>query len=380
VQRGLFRGEFFVLGLTAMLGIMIIISGHSLLTLYLGLELLSLSLYGMVALDRDSPTASEAAMKYFVLGAIASGVLLYGMSLLYGITGTLDLGGISAALEGERGGSIGALLAMVCIVVGLAFKLGAVPMHMWVPDVYQGSPTAVTLFVGSAPKLASFALFMRLLVDGMGSMQDGWQELLALLALLSIAVGSLYAIAQTDMKRLLAYSTVAHVGFILLGILSASPDGYRAALFYTIAYVLMATAAFGVLLLLARQGYEADQLDDLKGLNERNPWFALIMLFVMFSMAGVPPFLGFYAKFGVLWAAVEAGWTWLAVAAVVFTIVSAFYYLRIVKLMYFDQPTDPAPLGGGVDFRALLSANGLAVLALGIWPGALLALCARVIG
>jgi NADH-quinone oxidoreductase subunit N len=380
VQRGLFRGEFFVLGLTALLGMMVIISGHSLLTIYLGLELLSLSLYGMVALDRDSPLASEAAMKYFVLGAIASGVLLYGMSLLYGITGTLDVGGIASALDGERGDSIGAMLALVCVVVGLAFKFGAVPMHMWIPDVYHGAPTAVTLFVGSAPKLASFALFMRLLVDGMGAMHEGWQLMLAVLALLSIAVGSVVAIAQTNMKRLLAYSTIAHVGFILLGILAGSPEGYRAALFYTVAYVVMATAGFGVLLLLSRQGYEADMLDDLKGLNERSPWFALMMMFVMFGMAGVPPFLGFYAKFSVLWAAVEAGWTWLAVVAVLFTLISAYYYLRVVKLMYFDAPTDPAPIGGGVDFRALLSANGLAVLVLGIWPGALLALCARVLG
>jgi len=379
-QRGLFKGEFLVLGLLALLGMMVMISAHSLLTVYLGLELLSLSLYGMVALDRDSPVASEAAMKYFVLGAIASGVLLYGMSLLYGITGTLDIGGISAALDGPAGQSIGATLALICVVTGLAFKLGAVPMHMWVPDVYHGAPTAITLFIGSAPKIAAFALFIRLLVEGLGAMHGAWQLMLEALALASIALGAVVAIAQTNIKRLLAYSTIGHVGFILIGLLAGTAEGQRAALLYTITYVLMATAAFGIVMLLTRRGYEADQLDDLRGLNERSPWFALMMLFVMFGMAGVPPFLGFYAKLAVLWAAVDAGLTWLAVAAVVFTIVSAFYYLRIVKLMYFDDPVETLPVGGGPVFRLFLSLNGLAVLALGILPAGLIALCARVIG
>jgi NADH-quinone oxidoreductase subunit N len=379
-QRGLFKGEFLVLGLLALLGMMVMISAHSLLTVYLGLELLSLSLYGMVALDRDSPVASEAAMKYFVLGAIASGVLLYGMSLLYGITGTLDVGGVAAGLAGPAGQSVGATLALICVVVGLAFKLGAVPMHMWVPDVYHGAPTAVTLFIGSAPKVAAFALFIRLLIEGLGGMHGAWQLMLEALALASIALGAVVAIAQTNVKRMLAYSTIGHVGFILIGLLAGTADGQRAALLYTITYVLMATAAFGVVMLLARRGYEADQLDDLKGLNERSPWFALMMLFVMFGMAGVPPFLGFYAKLAVLWAAVDAGLTWLAVVAVAFTIVSAYYYLRIVKLMYFDDPLETAPIGGGPVFRLFLSLNGLAVLALGVLPAGLIALCARVIG
>jgi len=379
-ERGLMRGEYFVLGLTALLGMMVIISAHSLLTIYLGLELLSLSLYAMVALDRDSPVASEAAMKYFVLGAIASGVLLYGMSLLYGITGTLDVSGMAAALADGRGESIGATLALACVVIGLAFKLGAVPMHMWVPDVYHGAPTAVTLFIGSAPKVAAFALFMRLLVDGLGGMVDDWRPMLVLLALLSLALGSVVAIAQANLKRMLAYSTISHVGFILIGFLAGSVEGYRAALFYTVTYVVMATAAFGTILLLARRGYESDALDDLKGLGQRSPWFALVMLFVMFGMAGVPPFLGFYAKFAVLWAAVDAGLTWLAIAAVVFTIISAYYYLRVVKLMYFDAPREGPPVEGRFELRMVLTLNGLALLVLGIVPDRLLALCARVIG
>jgi len=378
-QRDLFKGEFLVLGLTALLGMMVMVSAHSLLTVYLGLELLSLSLYGMVALDRDSPVAAEAAMKYFVLGAIASGVLLYGMSLLYGITGSLDIGEVAAGLAGDDGRSVGAILALTCIVIGLGFKLGAVPMHMWVPDVYHGAPTAVTLFIGSAPKVAAFALFIRLLADGLGGMHGAWQLMLEALALGSLAVGSVIAIAQTNVKRMLAYSTIGHVGFILLGLLSGTVEGYRAALLYTIVYVLMATAAFGVVLLLARRGFEADQLDDLKGLNDRSPWFALLMLFVMFSMTGVPPFIGFYAKLAVLWAVVDAGLVWLAVVAVGFSVISAYYYLRIVKLMYFDAPLETAPIGGDAVFRLFLSLNGLAVLALGVFPAGLIALCARVL-
>jgi NADH-quinone oxidoreductase subunit N len=379
-ERGLMRGEYFVLGLTALLGMMVIISAHSLLTLYLGLELMSLSMYAMVALDRDSPVGSEAAMKYFVLGAIASGVLLYGMSLLYGIAGTLDVGGVASALAGPAGSSLGAVLALACVVIGLGFKFGAVPMHMWVPDVYHGSPTAVTLFIGSAPKVAAFALMLRLLVDGLGAMVGQWRPMLAVLALLSLAVGSFAAIAQTNLKRMLAYSTIGHVGFILLGFLSGSLEGYRAALFYTVTYVVMATAAFGLILLLARRGYESDALDDLKGLNRRSPWFALLTMFVMFSMAGVPPFVGFFAKLAVLWAAVDAGLTWLAVAAVAFSIISAFYYLRVVKLMYFDEPLEGPPVAGRIELRTVLTLNGLAVLLLGVVPDRLLALCTRLIG
>jgi NADH-quinone oxidoreductase subunit N len=379
IERGLFKGEFFVLGLTALLGIMVILSGHNLLTLYLGLELLSLSLYAMVAMDRDNASASEAAMKYFVLGAIASGVLLYGMSILYGATGTLDIDVLAERLATDGPTSMGVLLAIAFVVVGLAFKLGAVPMHMWVPDVYHGAPTPVTAFIGTAPKLAGLALFLRLLVEGLGGLHDDWRDQLILLSVLSMAVGAVVAIAQTNMKRLFAYSTIGHVGFILLGILAGTAAGYQAALFYTIAYVLMALAGFGMLLLLSRQGFEADQLEDFKGLNQRSPWFAFIMLCVMFGMAGVPPFLGFYAKLAVLEAILDQGLTWLAVFAVATSIVSAYYYIRIVKLMYFDAVQDHAPLRADLVLRGVLSLNGLAVLALGILPASLMALCARVL-
>jgi NADH-quinone oxidoreductase subunit N len=351
------------------------------LIVYLGLELNSLSLYAMVALDRESPVASEAAMKYFVLGAIASAVLLYGMSLLYGTTGTLDITGLGVHVASNPAASIGTLFALGFIVVGLCFKLGAVPFHMWVPDVYEGSATSVTLFVGSAPKIASFALFMRLLVEGLGGMHAQWQGLLIGIAVLSMAIGAIVAIAQTNFKRLMAYSTIGHVGFILMGILAGTTTGYQAAMFYTLTYVITATAGFGLILLLARKGFESERLDDFKGLNERSPWFAAMMLVVMFSLAGVPPFVGFFAKLYVLRAAVEAGLTWLAVTAVVFSIISAFYYLRVVKLMYFDRaPANSRSVQAEFDLRWLLSGNGLAILLLGVLPGPLLALCARVIG
>jgi len=379
-DRGLFKGEFYVLGLTALLGMMIMISSHNMLVLYLGLELNSLSLYAMVALDRESPVASEAAMKYFVLGAIASGILLYGMSLLYGATGTLDITGLGVHVAANPAASIATLFALGFIVVGLCFKLGAVPFHMWVPDVYEGAPTSVTLFVGTAPEIASFALFMRLLVEGLGGLHVQWQPLLIAISLLSIALGSVVAIAQSNLKRMLAYSTIGHMGFLLLGILSASSAGYQAAMFYTLSYVLMATCAFGLILLLARKGFEAERIEDFKGLNERSPWFAAMMLVVMFSLAGVPPFVGFFAKLYVLRAVIEAGYTWVAVAAVIFSIISAFYYLRIVKLMYFDRaPANARALKAEFDLRLILSGNGLAILALGVLPGPLMALCAKVI-
>ncbi|HEV2111610.1 MAG TPA: NADH-quinone oxidoreductase subunit NuoN, partial [Gammaproteobacteria bacterium] len=343
-------------------------------------ELLSLSLYAMVALDRESPVASEAAMKYFVLGAIASGVLLYGMSLLYGATGTLDLTGLGVHIASAPSASIATLFALGFVVAGLCFKLGAVPFHMWLPDVYEGSATSVTLFVGTAPKIAAFALFMRFLVEGLGGLHADWQGMLIVLSILSMAIGAFVAIAQSNFKRMLAYSTIGHVGFILLGILAGSTSGYQAAMFYTLTYVLMAMAAFGLILLLARKGFEAERLEDFKGLNERSPWFAALMLMVMFGMAGVPPFVGFFAKLYVLRAVIDAGLTWLAVTAVVFSIISTYYYIRLVKLMYFDRaPSNVRSLRAEFDVRWLLSGNGLAILALGVLPGPLMALCARVI-
>ena len=373
--RNLFRGEFFVLGLFGVLGMMIMVSAHSLLTLYLGLELLSLSMYALVAMNRDSSYSSEAAMKYFVLGALASGMLLYGMSMLYGVTGSLELSQISAGVATAGAENMVLVFGLVFTVVGLAFKLGAVPFHMWVPDVYHGSPTAVTVYIGSAPKIAAFAMVMRLLVDGLEGLQEHWQGMLVILAILSLALGNITAIAQTNIKRMLAYSTIAHVGYLLLGVLSGSDSGYASAMFYTIVYALMSLGGFGMIMLLSRSGFEADRLDDFKGLNERSPWFAFMMVILMFSMAGVPVFLGFWAKLSVLSAVVEAEMVWLAAVAVVFSIIGAFYYLRVVKLMYFDKPEDNTPIDSEFDVRVMLSANSLAILVLGLFPGALMSLC-----
>jgi NADH-quinone oxidoreductase subunit N len=375
--RGMFRGEFFTLALFATLGMMVMISANHLLTLYLGLELLSLSLYAMVALQRDSVQATEAAMKYFVLGALASGMLLYGMSMLYGATGTLEITEL-AQLSGEGVRAQAVLVfGLVFIVAGLGFKLGAVPFHMWVPDVYQGAPTAVTLFIGSAPKFAAFAIVMRLLAQALGAdaLVEEWRQMLLIMAVLSLAIGNLAAIMQTNLKRMLAYSTISHMGFLLLGVLSGTIDGYGAAMFYVVVYVLMTLGAFGIILLLSRDGFEAENLDDYKGLNQRSPWYAFLMLLLMFSMAGIPPTVGFYAKLSVLQAVVQIGWWWVAVIAVVFSLIGAFYYLRIVKLMYFDAPLDPAPVTASGDVRALLSVNGLAMLVLGIAPQPLMVLC-----
>jgi len=376
---GSLRGEFYVLGLFAVLGMQVMISAHSLLTIYLGLELLSLSLYAMVAFDRDSSPASEAAMKYFVLGALASGMLLYGMSMLYGATGSLDLADIAAALAAADGPDMVLIFGLCFMVVGLAFKFGAVPFHMWIPDVYHGAPTAVTLFIGSAPKIAAFAMTLRLLVESLGSLAGDWQAMLVILAVLSLAIGNVVAIAQTNLKRMLAYSTISHVGFLLLGILAATGAGYSAAMFYAITYALMAIGAFGMIILLSRAGIEADTLDDFKGLNARSPWFAFMMLVLMFSMAGVPPTVGFYAKLSVLQAVIAVDMVWLAVAAVLFSVIGAFYYIRIVKLMYFDAPETQAPLQVGNNLQVALSVNGLAVLGLGLFPGGLLALCSSVL-
>lgn len=374
-ERGLLRSEYFVLGLFAVLGMMVMVSANSLLTVYLGLELLSLCLYAMVAFNRESATSSEAAMKFFVLGALASGLLLYGMSLFYGATGTLILSEIKDSISATAEHSTVLRMGVVFIVIGIAFKLGSVPFHMWVPDVYHGSPTAVTLFIGTAPKIAAFGMTMRLLVDGLGTLHVEWQSLLIILAMLSIAIGNVIAIAQTNMKRMLAYSTISHMGFLLLGVLTGTDNGYSSAMFYTLVYAVMGLGGFGMIILLSRAGFEADNLDDFKGLNDRSPWFAFSMLILMFSMAGVPPTVGFFAKLSVLQAAVEVHLVWLAVYAVIFSVVGAFYYLRVVKLMYFDKPVDTAPITCGPDMKLALSVNSMAVLLLGMFPGVLMALC-----
>jgi NADH-quinone oxidoreductase subunit N len=379
-QRGLYKGEFFVLALFALLGMMVMVSASHFLTLYLGLELLSLSLYAMVALQRDSSVATEAAMKYFVLGALASGMLLYGMSMVYGVTGSLALGDIAQNLIDGTDLRIPLVFGIVFIVAGLAFKLGAVPFHMWVPDVYHGAPTAMTLFIGSAPKIAAFAFVTRILGQGLESQVAEWRDMLVVLAVLSMAVGNIAAIAQSNLKRMLAYSTISHMGFMLLGILAGSQNGYGSAMFYVLVYALMSLGGFGMILLLSRAGFEADQLDDFKGLNRRSPWLAFLMLLLMFSMAGIPPTVGFYAKLSVLQAVVEIGYVWLAVAAVLFSLIGAFYYLRIVKLMYFDEPHDTAPITASPDTRVIMSANGLAILALGILPQPLMTVCMHAIG
>jgi len=373
--RRLFTGEFHVTGLFGVLGMMIMVSAHSLLTVYLGLELLSLSLYALVAYDRDSLPATEAAMKYFVLGALASGLLLYGMSMLYGATGTLDLATLAERVAGGTRGDPVLVFGIAFVVAGLAFKLGAVPFHMYLPDVYHGAPTAVTVYVGTAPKIAAFALMMRVLAEGLAPLHADWQQMLVVLAVLSLALGNVVAIAQTNLKRMFAYSTISHVGFILLGILAGTPEGYAGAMFYAITYALTALGGFGMILLLSRQGFEADNLDDFRGLNERSPWFAFMMLLVIFSMAGVPPTVGFFAKLSVLQAVVHVDMLWLAIVAVLFSVVGAFYYLRVIKLMYFDEVEDRSPLTAAPDLRLALSLNGLAVLLLGLFPGGLMALC-----
>ncbi len=378
-QRNIFKGEFYVLGLFSIVGMMLMVSANNLLMLYLGLELLSLCLYALVAFSRDNGNASEAAMKYFVLGAIASGMLLYGMSILYGLSGSLQLSEIAQAVSQAEGAqNIGMVFALVFIVVALAFKLGAVPFHMWVPDVYHGSPTAVTALIGTAPKLAGFAMFMRLLVEALGGLQADWQQMIIVLAVLSLAVGNIIAIAQTNLKRMLAYSTISHVGFILLGILAGTAEGYSTAMFYTISYAMMSLGGFGIIMLMARQGFEADNIADLAGLNQRSPWYAFIMMILMLSMAGVPPTVGFWAKLAVLTAVIDVDLIWMAIIAVFFSIIGIFYYLRIIKVMYFDDAVDAQPLECGRDMQIALSTNGLAILALGIYPAALMSLCVSV--
>ena len=376
IVRGLFSGEFMVLVLFATLGMMVMISANHFLTLYLGLELLSLSLYAMVALQRDSAIATEAAMKYFILGALASGLLLYGMSMLYGATGSLELGAVAKSIQSGAADKNLLVFGLVFVVSGLAFKLGVVPFHMWVPDVYHGAPTAMTMLIGSAPKLAAFAFASRILVEGLQPLVQHWSGMLIILAIASMAIGNLTAIAQTNLKRMFAYSTIAHMGFLLLGLLSGGIEGYGSAMFYAVIYVLMSLGAFGMIMLLSREGFEADTLNDFKGLNQRSPWLAFLMLLLMFSMAGVPPTVGFYAKFSVLNAVVQAGHIWLAVVAVLLSLIGAFYYLRIVKLMYFDAPESHAPITVGQDTALLISVNGLGILLLGLLPGTLMSVCA----
>jgi NADH-quinone oxidoreductase subunit N len=375
-DRGLWAGEFYSLALFAALGMSILVSAGSLITVYLGLELMALSTYALVALDRDNSRASEAAMKYFVLGALASGMLLYGMSMLYGAAGTLDLGAISVALGANEATDSLLAFGLAFIVVGLAFKLGAAPFHMWLPDVYHGAPTAITVFIGSAPKLAAFGMTYRLLETALGGLSDQWGDMLSLLAIASLAIGNLAAIVQTNLKRMLAYSTISHVGFLLLGLIQGTPDGYAGALFYTIVYALMSAGAFGMILWLARKGFEAEEIADFRGLNQRSPWAAFIMLLFMASLAGIPPMVGFFGKLMVLKAVVDAGRLWLAIGAAVFAVIGSYYYLRVIKAMYFDPPTerDVRPARDtGLSFG--LSANGLAQLALGLFWGPLIAWC-----
>ena len=377
--RELAKGEYYVLVLSAVLGIFVMISAGSLLTMYMGIELLALSLYALVATDRDSGVAAESAMKYFVLGAIASGCLLYGMSLVYGLSGTLLFSELAVSLQGEP--SLGLIMGVVFVVVGIAFKFGAVPFHMWVPDVYHGAPSAVTLFVATAPKIASFALAFRLLAGGLGNIVDTWAQMLAILAVLSALLGNVIAIAQTNLKRMLAYSAIGNVGFILLGFVAGTEQGYEAALYYTITYVIMTLGSFGVILLAGRRGFEADELDDYKGLHARDPLLALMMMMLMFSTAGIPPFVGFWAKlqiFEALWASNHLA---LVVFAAAVSVIGVFYYLRVVKLMYFDAPNASAPPAEShPGVRLALGLNALAVLVLGLFPESLLSLCEQVLG
>jgi NADH-quinone oxidoreductase subunit N len=375
-DRNLYRGEFYAMVLFGLLGMMIMVSGHNLLLIYIGLELLSLCLYSLVAFDRDNPKASEAAMKYFVLGALASGMLLYGMSMIYGMTGSLDVSDIANSILQQNKSPV-LIMGLVFLVSGIAFKFGAVPFQMWVPDVYQGSPTPMTLLIGSVPKLAAFAMTVRLLVQGLHPLAQDWQDMLMLMAILSIIIGNFSAIVQTNLKRMLAYSTISHVGFILFGMMSANANGFASSFFYISTYVLTSIAGFGIILLLSRQGFEAEEIDDLKGLNQRHPWFAFLMLIIMFSMAGIPPTIGFYAKFTVLQAAWQAGFTWQVVLAVLMAVIGAFYYLNIVRKMYFDAPVDNSPLTAPVDMRYMLSVHSLALLGLGLFPEILLSVCGR---
>lgn len=381
-DQAIWRSEFFVLSMTATLGMMIIVSGYHILVLYLGLEMLSLSLYALIAMRRDHSRAVEAAMKYFILGALASGLLLYGVSLLYGLSGTLAIDQLAIYFNSEQGQlatNLPALLALVFIVAGLSFKLGIVPFHFWLPDVYEGAPTAMTLFLSSMPKVAALALMIRFLAEGMGDISQQWGQLLLMLGLLSVVFGNIVAIAQTNLKRMLAYSTIAHMGFIFVGMMTATHAGYSAALFYTLVYALMSMGAFAVLIVLGQQGYDPEDLEDLRGLHERHPWVAFMMLLILLSMMGFPLTVGFYAKLSVIQALVNVGLVWAAVILVVMSVIGAFYYLRLIKIMYFDKPLSQQPLQAGLDFHVLLSVNGLSMLALGLFPSALMTICSSVL-
>ena len=371
----MFRSDFYTLSLFALLGVMLLISANNLVMIYLGLELISLSVYALVAFDRESTRGSEAAMKYFVLGSMASGMLLYGMSMVYGATGSLGLTEIAAAISTQGSNDLLLIFGLVFVVVGIAFKFGVVPFHMWIPDVYEGAPVATTLLISSIPKLAAFAMAFRFLQSGLGDLHIHWQGMLQIMALLSIVVGNLAAIMQTNIKRMLAYSTISHMGFVLLGLLPGSAFGYGASMYYVIVYALMSTAAFGMVIMLSSRGVEAEQLEDFKGLNQRNPFYAAIMGIVMFSMAGVPPMVGFFAKWMVIKAAIDAGLLWLAVVAVVFAVIGAFYYLRVIKFMYFDEPENETPVTAPVDFGAALTLNGMMIIGLGIFSSSLITIC-----
>jgi NADH-quinone oxidoreductase subunit N len=380
VQQGIYRGEYYTLALFSVLGMMIMSSAYNFITIYLGLELLALSMYALVAFNRDSMGGAEAAMKYFVLGALASGLLLYGISLFYGATGSLSFAEVSAAIvKGNIQEDI-LVFGLVFIIMGIGFKFGAVPFHMWVPDVYHGAPTAVTMLLGSAPKIAAFALTLRLLVDGLAPLFTQWQEMLMILAVISLGIGNLVAIAQHNIKRMLAYSTISHVGFIFLGFIAGTDDGYGAALFYTVVYALTAAGGFGVLAMISRRGFDAENLHDLKGLNERSGWLAAMMALILFSMAGVPPTVGFFAKWFVLESIIRVDLVWLALVAVFFSVIGAFYYLRAIKTMYFDKPIDDQPLEISADSHVAMSINGVSMLVLGMFPTALYTVCRAAFG
>ena len=375
------KGEYYVLGMIGLLGMMIMISANSMLTMYLGMETLALSQYTLVAIDRNNVTSAESAMKYFVLGAIASGALLYGISWIYGVTGNLQFDRIAAAIASDpQLNSLPLWFGLAFVIVGIGFKFGAVPFHMWLPDVYHGARTPVTLYIASAPKLAALALTLRILVDALGGLHDVWADMIMVIAVLSLLVGNIVAIAQTNIKRMLGYSTIAHVGFILLAIFCGTDEGNAAALFYTLTYVVAAAGSFGIIILLSRRGYEAENLADFKGLNARSPWFALMMMFLMLSLTGIPPFIGFFGKLNVIGVVLDGNYVGLAVLMVVATVIGAYYYLRVIWYMYFEEAEDQAVLQASADTRLVLSLNGVAVLALGIMPGWLWVLCLQVIG
>jgi NADH-quinone oxidoreductase subunit N len=374
-ERNMWVGEYHVLVLFSVLGMLIMVSANGFLSMYLGLELLALCLYALVAFDRDSKQGAEAAMKYFVLGALGSGMLLYGISMIYGATGGFAFEGVAEAVNAGSLDDKVLVFGLVFVIIGIAFKFGAVPFHMWMPDVYQGAPTSIVLFLSSAPKVAAFAMAARILIDALGALQGDWSEILIILSVLSMVLGNVVAIAQRNIKRMLAYSTISHVGFIFLGLLAGTEDGYAAAMFYAVVYALMAAGAFGVLVMMSGRGVEVQELDDMKGLAQRDGWLAAMMSLIMFSMAGVPPAVGFMAKLLVLEAVISVGLVWLAIVAVVFSIVGAFYYLRVIKLIYFDPPATDTPLVASGGARLAITANGLAILFLGMFPAFLLTLC-----